>query len=326
MVGNPEPEARGSKPEQPEKPRPRSSELGTGDSGLGTRSLPSTGLMAVDLHTHSAASDGSDSPRRLVERAAGLGLRAIALTDHDTLEGIPEARAAASDRSIELIPGVELSLEWARGGMHLVVLWLEPGRGPLQDRLDALQRGRDTRNQRIVDRLTELGMPVRLEDVEAEAGGGSVGRPHIAAVMVRHGYVEQITEAFDLYLANDKPAYVGRDRLPPEEGIGLARQSGGVPILAHPHTLGVDNRYEMADLLDRLIAAGLQGIECYYGTYDQPGRNGMVALARRFGLVPGGGSDYHGTYKVEIELGMGKVGLPIADETLDELRAARVSP
>jgi predicted metal-dependent phosphoesterase TrpH len=231
----------------------------------------------------------------------------------------------AQDLSVDLIPGVELSLEWARGGMHLVVLWLEPGPGPLQNRLAALQRGRDTRNQRIVDRLTDLGMPITLEEVEAEAGAGSVGRPHIAAVMVRHGYVDQIHEAFDLYLANNKPAYVGRERLLPEEGIGLARRSGGVPILAHPHTLGVDNRFEMADLLDRLIAAGLQGIECYYGTYEQPGRQGMVALARRFGLVPAGGSDYHGTYKADVELGSGKVGLSVPDAVLEELSAARVS-
>ena len=280
--------------------------------------------MAVDLHTHSTASDGSDTPTELMHRAAELGLDAIALTDHDTLEGIPEARSAAATLPFELIPGVELSLEWDKGGMHLVVLWLEPEPGPLQDRLARLQRGRDTRNERIVERLSELGLPITLDEVEAEAGGGSVGRPHIAAVMLRRGYVSEIREAFDLYLANDKPAYVSRDRLLPEEGIGLARESGGVPILAHPHTLGVDNRFEMADLLDRLIAAGLQGIECHYGTYDRDGRQGMIALAHRFGLIPAGGSDYHGTYKPDVLLGTGKVGLPVPDSVLEELRAARV--
>ena len=280
--------------------------------------------MAVDLHTHSTASDGSDTPTQLMQHAAELGLDAIALTDHDTLEGIPEARVAAANLPLELIPGVELSLEWDKGGMHLVVLWLEPDPGPLQDRLRRLQRGRDTRNEQIIERLNELGLTITIEEVESEAGGGSIGRPHIAAVMLAKGYVDELYEAFDLYLANGKPAYVDRDRLLPEEGIGLARQSGGVPILAHPHTLGVENQYEMADLLDRLISAGLQGIECHYGTYDREGRRGMVALARRFGLIPAGGSDYHGTYKPDVSLGTGKVGIGVETAVLEELRAARV--
>ncbi len=279
--------------------------------------------MAVDLHTHSTASDGSVEPGELVREAAALGLRAIALTDHDTLEGIPEAQRAAGAESIELIPGVELSLEWERGGMHLVVLWLDPGNGPLQDRLGELQRGRDSRNATIVDRLRSLGVDITLEEVEVEAGSGSVGRPHIAAVMVRKGYVPDIVTAFDQYLANGKPAYVGRLRLSPEDGIRLSLESGGVPILAHPHTLGIDNRFEMADLLDRLIDAGLIGIECYYGTYDRPGRAGLTALARRFGLTPAGGSDFHGTYKEDVVLGTGRVGLEVPDHVLEELKARR---
>lgn len=282
--------------------------------------------MAIDLHTHSTASDGSDTPTLLVEHAAALGITSLALTDHDTLEGIEEARAAAAPAGIELIPGVELSLEWAKGGMHLVVLWLESGSGPLQDRLAAIQAGRTGRNARILERLRSFGFEITEQEIEEEAGGGSVGRPHIAAVMVRKGYVPDIVSAFDRFLAGGKPAYVGRERLEPEEGIALARASGGVPILAHPHTLGVDNRFEMADLLDRLVAAGLVGIECHYGTYQAPGRAGLEAMARRFGLVPSGGSDYHGTYKEGVALGTGAVGIPIPPGLLDELAAARTSP
>ncbi len=282
--------------------------------------------MAIDLHTHSTASDGSDTPAGLVERADALGIETLALTDHDTLEGISEARAAAERVGIDLVPGVELSLEWAKGGMHLVVLWLEPGPGPLQDRLAGLQHGRTGRNAVILERLRSFGFDLTEGEIQEEAGGGSVGRPHIAAVMVRKGYVPDIAAAFDRFLANGRPAYVGRERLEPEEGIALARSSGGVPVLAHPHTLGVDNRFEMTALLERLIAAGLVGIECHYGTYELPGRRGMEAMARRFGLVPSGGSDYHGIYKEDVELGTGKVGIPVPPTVLEELAAARTPP
>ena len=276
--------------------------------------------MAIDLHTHSSFSDGSDTPDELLERAARMRLTSIALTDHDTLEGIPDAHVAADRRGIELIPGTELSLDYDKGGMHLVVLWLEPRSGPLQDRLAELREGRDDRNARIVERLEELGVPIELEEVLAEAGEGSVGRPHIAAVMIRHGHVDSMEQAFDEYLGNHAPAYVSRARMEPAEAIRLARASGGVPILAHPHTLGIDNRFEMADVLVELRAHGLVGIECHYGSYLADGRSGMVALADRFGLIPSGGSDYHGTYKSDVELGIGRVGIAVPDSILDDLR------
>jgi hypothetical protein len=281
--------------------------------------------MAVDLHTHSSYSDGSDSPSHLVERAAALGLEALALTDHDTIDGVPEALAAGSAAGIEVVPGIEVSLAWPKGGMHLVVLWLAHGPGPLQDRLAAVRESRTARNHLIVERLCDLGMAITIDEVEAESAGGVTGRPHIAAVMVRRGYVPDPETAFALYLGNNGPAYVGRERLDPEAAIRLARDSGGVPVLAHPHTLGIDNRLEMADLLERLIAAGLVGIESHYGTYDAAGRAGMVAMARRFGLVPSGGSDYHGTYKTDIALGTGRVGIPVPSDVLEDLRAERPS-
>ena len=277
--------------------------------------------MAVDLHTHSTASDGSDSPTELIQLALETGLSAIALTDHDTQEGLAEARAAASSTDLELIPGTELSLNFDGGGMHLVVLWLEPGPGPLQDRLKGLQDGRGSRNARIVEVLESLGMPLTIEEIEEEAGGGSVGRPHIAAVMVRRGYVPDIKTAFDLWLANDRPAYVGRPRLNPEEAIGLARESGAVPVLAHPHTLGIHRAQAMANVLTRLRDAGLVGLEATYSAYRLHERYGYADLARRFGLVPSGGSDYHGTYKEGLRLGVGHGDLHISESTLEDLRS-----
>jgi predicted metal-dependent phosphoesterase TrpH len=276
--------------------------------------------MAVDLHSHSTASDGSEKPAALVEQAVEIGLTALALTDHDTLDGIADAAAAAGSAGLDLIPGTELSLEYDQGGMHLIVLWLGPGPGPLQDRLEELRWGRDQRNETMAQRLTELGMPVSIEEILEEGGTGSIGRPHIAAIMMRKGYVETIEEAFELWLSSGKPAYVGRPRLTPEEAIGLARESGGVPIVAHPHTLGINRAHEMADLLTRLIGAGLVGLEAFCAGYRRHEREGYADLARRFGLVPSGGSDFHGTYKPGLSLGSGYGDLVVADAIVDELR------
>lgn len=276
--------------------------------------------MPVDLHAHSTASDGTEKPSRLVELALARSLTALAVTDHDTQEGLVEAGLAASSTDLELIPGTELSLDYDSGGMHLVVLWLEPGKGPLQDRLHDLREGRERRNERIVEKLTELGMPVDIADVLEEAGAGSVGRPHIAAVMMRMGHVPDIVTAFEDWLGAGKPAYVSRPRLNPEKAIELARQSGAVTVLAHPHTLGIHRAAEMADLLNRLRDAGLIGLEAIYSSYRRHEREGYADLARRFGLIPSGGSDYHGTYKPGLELGVGYGDLVVPESILEELR------
>ncbi len=278
--------------------------------------------MAVDLHTHSTYSDGSDSPAEIVSAAAAAGLEAVALTDHDNLNGILEAAAAADASEVELIPGVELSCEWQPGGMHLVVLWLEPGPGPLQDRLEILQAGRRQRNVDLIELLRKLDVDISYEEVVAEAGGTGVGRPHVAAVLVRKGVVGSIPEAFDLYLASGRPAYVERYRLPPEEAIELARASGAVPIVAHPHTLGMTGT-TLDQELRRLARHGLVGLECYYPEYEPDTRLELVERARDVGLVPSGGSDYHGTYKPGLEIGRGYGDLSVGREVWQELAEAR---
>ncbi|MCH8983583.1 MAG: PHP domain-containing protein [Acidobacteria bacterium] len=282
--------------------------------------------MAIDLHSHSTASDGSAEPSALVRLAVEQGLTTLALTDHDTQEGIEEARAATAGTDLELIAGTELSLEYDAGGMHLLVLWLEPGSGPLQSRLATLRQWRNRRNEQIVAALTELGMPMTIDEVTEEAGSGSVGRPHIAAVMMAKGYVESIEEAFEHWLAAGKPAYWSRPRLRPEEAIQLALESGGVPILAHPHTLNINRAAEMADLLTELCKAGLVGLEAIYSSYRQHERDGYADLARRFGLVPSGGSDYHGSYKPGLDLGRGYGDLVVPDSVLDDLRRHAANP
>lgn len=289
--------------------------------------------MAVDLHSHSTVSDGSETPAEVVRLAAGAGLTALALTDHDTLAGLGEAKKAAAELDLDLIPGVELSLEWTdiapqpdlSGGMHLVVLWLEDEAGPLQDRLADLRLGRDDRNHSILERLSQLGIDVPMEDVMARAGEGSVGRPHIAGVMVDRGYVPDIATAFELYLAHGAPAYVGRRRLGPEEAIDLALQSGGVPILAHPQTLGYDNDPALENVVRRLSAMGLVGLESHHSTIEPPRRRLLRRMARRVGLLPSGGSDFHGTYKPGIQIATGCGDLDVPDGFLEGLREHRGS-
>lgn len=282
--------------------------------------------MAVDLHTHSDVSDGSEAPERIIELAAAARLAAVALTDHDTLAGIDSARQRAAAVGIDLVPGVELSCEWVGGGCHIIVLWLEPGPGPLQDRLAELQLARDGRNDRILERLGDMGITIDPADLARQSGGGVTGRPHIAALLVEMGVVDSIRAAFDEYLGNGKPAYVGRARLDPEEAIHLASRSGAVCVLAHPHTLGLDSAAEYREALERLSAAGLAGVEAWYGEYSPAFRQSMVHVARSHGLVPSGGSDYHGSYKPGLSVGIGRGDLVVPDHVLFELSDRRPQP
>lgn len=276
--------------------------------------------MAVDLHSHSYFSDGSDSPEKLVAEASRLGLTALALTDHDNLNGVARARGAAANTSLELVAGVELSCEWNRGGFHLLVLFLTDRAGPLQHRLTELQEARAQRNEIMVERLRELGFELTMEEVLQEAGGTGVGRPHIAQVMVERGYVASIAEAFDVYMAKGMPAYIPRKRLTPEDAIDLARQEGGVPIVAHPHTLGIPGE-ELDAELHRLADAGLVGVEAFYPEYDLEVREKLAERVRRAGLIPSGGSDYHGSYKPGLQLGVGFGDLVVPDFIYEELSA-----
>ncbi|NIA24790.1 MAG: PHP domain-containing protein [Gammaproteobacteria bacterium] len=282
--------------------------------------------MAVDLHTHSFFSDGSDSPTDVVHGASEAGLTAVALTDHDTLEGIPEAHQAADQEGVELVPGVEISCEWTPGTMHMVALFLDAGPGPLQDELANIQRGRDVRNHTIVERLQDLGIDITYKEVALEAGMGVVGRPHFAAVLVRKGIVDDINSAFCELLADGKPAYVSQKRLTPENAIGLTKASGAVSVLAHPHTLGHNTADEFARTFRWLRSVGLVGLEAYCAEYQPDERLELASVARSHGLIPSGGSDYHGSYLPGVRVGRGHGDLRVPAELLEELRAARGTP
>jgi predicted metal-dependent phosphoesterase TrpH len=279
--------------------------------------------VAVDLHLHSTASDGTDSPSQLVSLAVEAGLTAIALTDHDNLDGIAEARTAAAPHGLELISGAELSVEWPTGAMHLLVYFLEPGSGPLQDRLTWLQESRHARNLRIVDNCNDLGLELTYDEVAEEAGGRGVGRPHVAAVLMRKGHVSSIAEAFERYLAAGGLAYEPRDRLDAVEAIELAAASGAVTSIAHPHTVGV-GRDDYDAAFRTLADVGLGGIEANYSEYDAETRAHLARNADNLGLVATGGSDYHGAYKPGLRVGVGRGDLHVPEETLEALRSKAI--
>lgn len=276
----------------------------------------------IDLHIHSNVSDGSDPPERIPELAQASGCTAFALTDHDRLDGIEAARHRATEIGVDFVPGCEISCEVTTGTMHLLVYWVEPGGGPLQDELVRLQEARDTRNRRMADLLGRLGLPVTYDELVAEAGGKGAGRPHVAAILVAKGVVGSIQEAFDVWLAKGRPAYVEKDRLDPGTAVRLAVASGGVPVLAHPLSL----QLEPADLdrtVGELAGIGLAGLEAIYGRYHPEDRAGLVALATRQGLAVTGGSDHHGTYKPDLQVGRGRGDLEVPDSLLVDLAARR---
>ncbi|MGB9358239.1 MAG: PHP domain-containing protein [Acidimicrobiia bacterium] len=278
--------------------------------------------MAVDLHLHSSASDGTEPPDVVVAKASALGLTAIALTDHDTLSGIPAARAAAAHHTIDLISGVELSVDHAGLKIHMLAYFVEPVPGPLQDRLGALRSGRDTRNVIIVQRLNDLGYPITMEDVLRHAGGDAVGRPHIADALVEAGLIASRSEAFSGLLSDGGRAYVERERLTATEAIDLTIRSGGVNSIAHPLTINADAatlRSVLRDLRDE----GLAGLEAHYSEYSPSIRGQLAGVAANLGLVATGGSDYHGAGKPGLEIGTGRGDLVIPATALEGLQQRR---
>ena len=274
--------------------------------------------MPIDLHTHSSASDGTDSPTELIRRASAEGLNAVALTDHDTLSGLTEARSAAADAGIRLIPGTELSVDHDGLKLHMLVHFLEPQDGPLQDRLVELRQGRHERNSKIIAKLRELGYEIDQSDVDAQAGGEAVGRPHIADALVAKGFVSTRAEAFDGLLSDRGAAYAERLRLSATTAISLAAASGAVTTVAHPYTID-RNAETFPALFAELQDLGLSGLEAFYPEHSKDLQAHLAALAKDLGLVATGGSDYHGNGKPGLELGSGFGDLVVSDTVLAEL-------
>ena len=286
----------------------------------------------IDLHAHTTISDGGDSPRALVAKAARAGLSVLAVTDHDNDAGCSEAVDAGQREGIEIVRGVEISCDVedlkqrgyrpnGRPTMHLLGYFIPEGDNALSEALADLQYHRANRNRLMVERLNELGIEVTFEEVEQEAGGpgAQIGRPHFAAVLVRHGAVPDYQSAFDDYLAKGAKAYLVRKLYKPEDAVKLMLDSGVVPVLAHPFTLNLELQ-ELERFTDGLVVAGLAGIEGYHGDWPEAEQGPLRSLGESRGLVVSGGSDYHGDMRPERKLPGGKHGVTVPDEVIDRLR------
>ncbi len=268
----------------------------------------------VDLHMHSTASDGLYSPTELMHRVKEVGLRAVALTDHDTTNGIEEAARIAQELDIEFMPGIEINTDVSGGEVHVLGYFLEYQQPAFQNTLKTLRDARVRRGERMVELLNQEGIHITWERVR-EIAQGTVGRPHVAQALVEAGYAQSISEAFDKYIGKGKPGYVPHYKLTPEEAVRLIVSANGLPVIAHPVTLpGLDM---LPSWLPELKAAGLVGLETYYGPYTQQDEQALLALAHEYGLIPTGGTDYHGPDIHPTPLG----GRYVPYEAVEQLKA-----
>ena len=254
----------------------------------------------VDLHAHSTASDGSRAPADVIREAKRIGLAAIALTDHDTVAGIPEAISVGVDLGVRVVPGVELSAVEGDVETHILGLHLSDTR-ELEAKLVALREMRRTRAERMVHRLNELGVRIEFTSVLEQAAGGAIGRPHVARAMIAEGWAVDFRDAFDRYLGNGRPAYVTKERLAVSEATALIHRAGGLAILAHPSHSGTLER--IAAFVDQ----GMDGVEVRHPSHSAEDTARLAALVEHFSLVPSGGSDWHGSSDGPRTLGMMRV-------------------
>jgi 3',5'-nucleoside bisphosphate phosphatase len=258
----------------------------------------------IDLHVHTKSSDGTMSPEEVVRHAASMGLKAIAITDHDTLSGVPRAQAEGERIGIEVISGIEISAQWDNGILHILGYFVDLEDPQLLESLHFLQGGRNERIPQILSKLAAHNVYISPEHVERELAGGVPGRPHVANAMVKNGYVKNIQEAFDLYLGYGAPAYVEKPKLASNEAVKLIAHASKLCVLAHPHSLIVESVDHLKQIMKSFIPYGLAGIEAYYPKHTAAQTQVFLNLASELGLAITGGTDFHGSNKPEIEIGV----------------------
>ncbi len=269
----------------------------------------------ADFHTHTNASDGKLTPTQLVQLAVSRGLEILGVTDHDSTQGIPEALEAASQYpAFTLVPGVEMSTDIPGDEVHVLGYCIDPEDTAFQKALEDLRMARRDRGRMMVQKLHNLGIDIPWERVEAAAGEGAVGRPHVAQVLQEMGFVSSFQEAFDRYIGRNGPAYAERVKLTPSEAIAMLAKAGTLPVLAHPASLS-----NLDSLLEELKAAGMVGMEVYYQDYDQATLTRLAAAADRHGLLKLGGSDFHGIGGPRERL---PGDIPLPDDAIDAFMSA----
>lgn len=283
-------------------------------------------MKAIDLHTHSNKSDGSFSPAKLVDYAAARGLRALALTDHDTIDGLAEAIARgkelseAGQPSVEVIPGIEFSTKYESQDVHIVGLYIAYDSPAFCDRLQAFVDSRTNRNIRMCRNLQEAGIDISFEKLQERNPDAVITRAHYAAFLLEEGCVRSRQEAFDRYLGDHTKYFVPREKVTPAAAVELILSAGGIPVLAHPPLYHM-GKERLDNLVSSLKEAGLMGIEVLYSTYTNQDERDMLRLAKRYDLLLSGGSDFHGTNKPGLDLGTGCGRLFVPEEFLDRIKA-----
>ena len=276
----------------------------------------------VDLQVHTTFSDGTRTPTEVVKLATAEKLKAVAITDHDTIDGVPEALAQGTRSRIEVIPGVEIGAACATGSMDFLGYYIDIASPTLESMLRRLRESREERNPRIIAKLRDMGVDIVYDEVIEVASGSTVGRPHIARVLVEKGFARDINEAFARYLGRSGPAYVPKEQLSSAQAIEVIREAGGVPVLAHPDVVGVGLRDDLDLLVARLVREGLLGIEVMYSGYDSSITASLMRLAEKHNILTSGGSDFHGDPESDIQIGTGKGELRVPYRFAESLREA----
>lgn len=279
-------------------------------------------MPRIDLHLHTTFSDGSFTPHQVLTMAHHAGLSTIAITDHDTTDGLPEALSRAPALNLQIIPGIEISSCFRKLETHILgyfIAWQDP---TLQHRLIGMRESRCTRISKIISKLTQLGLPLTEGEVSEVAGVGSTGRPHIAQVILAKGYVTSVKEAFKRYLGQGAEAFVPRDLPNAAEVISWIREVGGVAVLAHPSWVE-DKREGLQPFCEALKECGLHGLEVFYSSHTPKQVSEYLTLAKKLDLLVTGGSDFHGSVKPEVRIGVGRGNLKVSAKLLGPLEAAR---
>jgi len=272
----------------------------------------------VDLHTHSTHSDGTYSPEELINLAKKIGLKGLALTDHDTISGLKEAFEYANQVNLPFLCGIEISIKYEKNGhFHLLGYFLSPEIPELDSVLQKLKEARKNRNKKLIEKLQNIGIDITYEEL-LNLGKGEIGRPHIANLLVKKKVVKNVQEAFEKYLKKGAIAYVPKALLTPEEGIAIITKAKGIPVLAHPVSLSLSEE-ELFDYLKYLKDLGLKGVEAYYSEHTREFTNFLLDCAKKLNLCVTGGSDFHGENKPDIKLGTGFGNLRVPEECFTNL-------
>ena len=277
----------------------------------------------IDLHMHSFFSDGTYSPEELVGAGVKARVEAMALTDHDNVAGIPRFLAAAKQAGIRAISGCEVSADAEKGALHILAYGVRHEDPVFNERLKWILEGREERNTEILSRLARAGIPITMEEVKSFAGSDVIGRPHFAMALIQRGYAQNKHDAFSRYLARGRIGHAERRRLPAEDAMTFIREAGGVPSIAHPFSLELDND-RLFDFCAHLKDHGLMALECYYPEHTPSMTREYVNIANELALIPTGGSDFHGTATPDLKIGRGFGKLNIAYETFDRIASAMI--